>query len=186
MSDPGPDQIDESDMPSQLALDRHRDWVGRGRYVWVKRAITAVLVLFIAAALLNVFGQRTSASAVHAGQASMSFTTPHRLRLGLVFETHVTVTAHTAIAHPTLVLSWGWFSGTTLNSTEPAAASEASAGDGGVAFSYPRLAAGRTMDIYFQWSVNPTAPAWQRPQQIRLLDGARPILADTIHVTVFP
>lgn len=185
MSDRGPDQIDDSDLPSGLAIDRHRDWIGRGRYVWVKRAITAGLVLFIAAALLNVFGQRTSASTVDAGQASASISTPHRLRLGLIFETRVVVTAHRDVAHPTLVLSSGWFDGTTLNSSEPGAAAESPRGEG-VAFTYPRLAAGRTMAVYFQWSVNPTAPAWQRPQQIRLLDGATPILAYTIHVTVFP
>jgi hypothetical protein len=185
MSDRGPDQIDDSDLPSGLAIDRHRDWVGRGRYAWVKRVITALLVVFVIAALLNAFGQRTSASAVDAPQASMTFTTPHQLRLGLIFETHVMVTAHTDIAHPTLVLSSGWFSGTTLNSSEPTAASEAPS-DGGIAFSFSRLSAGHTMDVYFQWSVNPTAPAWQRPQTLSLLDGQTHLLEHTIHVTVFP
>jgi|tagenome__1003787_1003787.scaffolds.fasta_scaffold20895190_2 hypothetical protein len=184
MDDGGHDQKG-SDVPSGLALERHRDWQGRGRYVWVKRVITGVLVVFVAAALLNVFGQRTVASTVQAPSATLTMTTPHAVRLGLIYQTRIDITAHRTLRHPVLTLSPGWFDGSTLNSTEPSPLSEASSGSG-VAFGYARLAAGRTMSVFMEWSANPTAPAWRRAQEIRLLDGRTPILQHTIHVTVFP
>jgi hypothetical protein len=185
MGDSDHDQPQSPPLPSGLAIERHRDWQGRGRYVWVKRMITAALVVFVAAALLNVFGQRTVASTTEATSATMKVTTPHDLRLGLIYQTRIDITAHRTLRHPVLALSSGWFDGTTLNSSEPSPLSETSSGSG-VAFAYPRLAAGRTMSVFMEWSANPTAPAWNRPQQISLRDGLTPILRYTIHVTVFP
>ena len=185
MDDRDEDQLAGPNVPPGLAIDRHRDWRGRGRYLWVKRAITAALVVFVAAALLNVFGQRTVASTAQTPSATLKLTTPHDVRLGLIYQTRIDITAHRTLRHPVLRLSSGWFDGSTLNSAEPSAVSETPSGSG-VALAYPALTAGRTMSVFMEWSANPTAPAWNRPQQIALLDGRTPILQRTIHVTVFP
>jgi hypothetical protein len=185
MVDSEHDQPLSPHVPPGLAIDRHRDWQGRGRYLWVKRVITAALVVFVAAALLNVFGQRTVASTAQTPSATLKVTTPHDVRLGLIYQTRIDLTAHRTLSHPVLTLSSGWFDGSTLNSTDPSALSETPRGSG-VALSYPGLAAGRTMSVFMEWSANPTAPAWNRPQRIALLDGNMPILQRTIHVTVFP
>jgi hypothetical protein len=185
MADSDHDQPPSPLIPPGLALDRHRDWHGRERYLWVNRVITGALVVFVAAALLNVFGQRTVASTAQTPSATLTLTTPHDVRLGLIYQTRIDITAHRTLRHPVLTLSSGWFDGSTLNSAEPSPLSETPRGSG-VAFAYPGLAAGRTMSVFMQWSANPTAPAWNRPQLIALMDGNTPILQRTIHVTVFP
>lgn len=181
----GPEGTHDPQIPSGLALDRHRDWAGRARYLWIKRVLTIVLAGFLALALLNVFGQRATARSVTGSGVTMTVTTPQRLRLGLVFQTQIDISADRPIQHPVVVLGRDWFDGYTLNSMTPSAGSELPR-HGGVAFTYPRLAAGGTMTLWLEWSVNPTHVAWNTPQTIELLDGNRRLLADTVHVDVFP
>jgi hypothetical protein len=180
-----PDRADDRRVPPGLALDRHRDWVGRSRYLWIKRVLTIALLAFVALALLNVFGQRATASSATGKGATMTLTTPSHLRLGLIFQTHIDINTRRLIQHPVIVLGHGWFDGYTLNSMEPAAGAETPV-PGGVAFAYPRLAAGGTLTLWLEWSVNPTHVAWNTPQTIELLNGNRRLLADTVHVDVFP
>ncbi len=180
------DDTDVSDIPAGLRVDRHRDWAGRSRYLWIKRVITAVLVVFIALALLNVFGQRASATSISAPAASLEVTTPHDLRLGLIYQTQLQVVAHRVIAHPRVVLGPGWFDGATLNSMEPGAAAEAPTPAGGTAFTYPPLPPGRTLTLWLEWSANPTHVAWNRPQVVQVYDGRSLLVAHIFHVTVFP
>ena len=42
------------------------------------------------------------------------------------------------------------------------------------------------MTVWFEWSANPTHPAWDRAQPVSLYDGSRLILTNTIRVKVFP
>jgi len=102
-----------------------------------------------------------------------------------VFQTRVDIYARSRIAAPTLVLSRGWFDGMTLNSVNPAPASQTGA-NGAVSFSYPPLAAGRELTVWFEWSVNPTNLVWDRSQLFQLSDGSVPILDLRLPVTVFP
>ncbi len=174
-----------SNPPTGLDVDRHRDWQGRGLEIWFKRGLTVLLTLFVLAALLNVFGQRTVSAATTANGTTMTVSTPERLRLGLIFQTRVDITTSTALKHPELVLGSGWFNGVTLNSTEPGAAAENPRGSG-VGFTYPALPAGGHMSIFMEWSANPTHPAWSRAQTIQLFDGGKLVVEKTFHVTVFP
>ena len=107
------------------------------------------------------------------------------LRNGLIFQTRVDITAQRDIAAPTVALSGGWFDGMTLNSVQPAPAKQASAGQGAT-FAYLPLAAGRTMTVWFEWSVNPTNLAWRRPTVTEIADGGQKLVAQRSTVTVFP
>ncbi len=177
----------EEEPLEQLSLARHRDLQGRhwGVLMWLRWIITGLLVIFVALAATNQFGQSPSTRESSSSAADLSVSTPDRLRGGLIFQSRVDVTAHSAIAHPTIVLSGGWFDGMTLNSVQPAPADQAPAA-GGSTFVYPQLAAGQTLTVWFEWSVNPTNLAWRRPETLRLDDGSQTLLTQHSTVTVLP
>jgi hypothetical protein len=172
---------------TELSLARHRDLEGR-HWVWaprVRQVITGLLVLFVVLAAANAFGQRPSSHTSVSPAATLTVSTPAHLRGGLIFQTRVDVAAHRDIAAPTVMLSGGWFDGMTLNSVQPGPDKQASAGQG-VTFGYPPLAAGRTMTVWFEWSVNPTNLAWRRPTVTEITDGGSTLVAERSTVTVFP
>ena len=172
---------------TELSLARHRDLEG-SHWVWAPRArlvIIGLLVLFVVLAAGNAFGQRPSSHTSVSPAATLTVSSPAHVRGGLIFQTRVDITAHRNIAAPTVALSGGWFDGMTLNSVQPGPAKQASAGQG-VTFSYPPLAAGRAMTVWFEWSVNPTNLVWDRSQLFQLSDGSVPILDLRLPVTVFP
>lgn len=136
-------------------------------------------------ALANQFGQQASTSRASGRAARMTVSTPSRLRGGLIFQTRIDVTATRPIAQPALVLSGGWFDGMTLNSVQPPPASQSPVGSG-VSLIYPRLAAGRSMTVWLEWSVNPTNLAWTRAELIELADHSTPLLSIRRSVTIFP
>jgi hypothetical protein len=177
--------VEHSGIPDHLGLERHRDYVGRERYRWAQRAVVALLAVFVLLAALNVFGQAPQSLAASSPAASMTVSTPSRLRLGLVFQTRVDITARRTIDRPTLVLGPGWLDGMTLNSVEPSPGSQ-TASNGSVSFAYPKMTAGRRMTVWLEWSVNPTNVAWRRPAAIALADGNRQLLVLHPTVTVFP
>jgi hypothetical protein len=170
---------------AELQLTRHRDLEGRGHAHWGRRIVTAVLVVFVLLAAANVFGQQPSTSSASGSAATVSLSTPSRLRGGLIFQTRVDITARRAISRPTLILSGGWFDGMTLNSVQPSPSSQASVGSG-LTLAYPRLPAGRSMTVWLEWSVNPTNLAWDRGEQLALADHATTLLSIHRSVTVFP
>jgi hypothetical protein len=172
---------------TELSLARNRDLEGR-HWAWAsrsRRVITGLLVLFVVLAAGNAFGQRPSSHTSVSPAATLTVSTPAHLRGGLIFQTRVDITAHRDIATPTVTLSGGWFDGMTLNSVQPGPAKQASAGQGAT-FTYPPLAAGRTMTVWFEWSVNPTNLAWRRPAVTDITDGSRTLVAQHSTVTVFP
>jgi hypothetical protein len=177
----------EEEPLEQLSLARHRDLEGRhwGVIMWLRWGITGVLVIFVVLAATNQLGQSPSTRESSSSAADLRVSTPDRLRGGLIFQTRVDVTARATIAHPTLVLDGGWFDGMTLNSVQPAPADQVPA-DGGSTFGFPQLDAGQTLTVWFEWSVNPTSPAWRRPLTLRLDDGSRTLLTQHSTVTVLP
>jgi len=177
----------EEEPLEQLSLARHRDLEGRhwGLLMWLRWGITGVLVIFIVLAATGQLGQSPSTRESSSSAADLSVSSPDRLRGGLIFQTRVDVTARSAIAHPTIVLDGGWFDGMTLNSVNPAPAGQSPA-EGGSTFAYPQLAAGETLTVWFEWSVNPTNPAWRRPETLRLDDGSQTLLTQHSTVTVLP
>ena len=178
----GPEPLDE------LSLERHRDLAGT-QWVWGPRlriAIVAVLCLFVAAALLNQFGQRPEEVSVTGPAATLDVSTPHHLRGGLVFQTRIDVVARRPIAKPTIALAGGWFDGITLNSVQPGPSAQAGTGSGGATFAYPSLPAGRTLTVWLEWSVNPTTIAWRRDEPVVVADGTTALVRGSQTVTVMP
>jgi hypothetical protein len=177
---------DEDGEPlAELELARHRDLEGRRHEHWGGRIVTAVLVVFVLLAAANQVGQQPSTSTAAAASATVTLSTPSRLRGGLIFQTRIDITARRTIHQPTLILSGGWFDGMTLNSVQPGPAAQAAVGSG-VTLAYPPLLAGRSMTVWLEWSVNPTNLAWDRSEQISLADHAATLLTLHRSVTVFP
>ncbi len=178
----------ESEPLDEISLARHRDLAG-GHWVWgrwLRIAIIAVLCLFLAAALLNQFGQRPEQVSVTSPAATLNVSTPHHLRGGLIFQTRIDVVAHRPIAKPTIELAGGWFDGITLNSAQPGPASQSGTGSGGATFVYPPLPAGRTLTVWLEWSVNPTTVAWRRDEPVVVADGTTALVRGSQTVTVMP
>jgi hypothetical protein len=179
------DEACDDEPLAELRLERHRDLVGRNREIWARRILTAVFVAFILLATANVFGQRPSSARAAGPAATLEVSTPATVRGGLIFQTRIDVTATDSIAHPTLVLSGGWFDGMTLNSVQPGPADQEARG-AAVTLAYPPLRRGARMTVWLEWSANPTNLAWNRPEQVVLADGASALVSITRHVTVFP
>ncbi len=173
--------------PIGLSLSRHRDLEGR-IWSWSRRfrvAATSLLVAFILAALLNVFGQRASTASATASGVTLRVDAPTALRGGLIYQTRVDVSTQRPIARPVITLDGGWLDGMTLNSVQPGPASQTS-GQGGATFQYPPLRAGQTLTVWFEWSVNPTHVQWRRARTITVGDGGNALVSQTSTMTVFP
>jgi hypothetical protein len=173
------------ELPGHLTPDRHRDLTRRAPAPWVRRIYIVVLLALIVLGLLDLFGQRTStATSVAPGRATLTVDAPKRVRGGLLYQVRITVTAHSTIKQPRLVLSRDWFDGLTLNTAEPTALSEDSR-QGAVTFTYGGLAAGDRLDVFTEWQVNPTTVGSRNPD-VELDDGSRPITRVEHSLTVLP
>ena len=171
-------------VPDQIVLERDLELQGRGREIWIRRALFALLPLVSALALLDVFGQRPSDSQVSSATASLTLHAPSAVRGGLLYEARFTVEAHRDLDNAVLLLDRGWFEGMTANTIEPAPAEERSV-DGDPALVLGPIAAGRSHVLFMQFQVNPTSVG-RRAQTVRLLDGDRLLLTLPRRLTVLP
>ena len=169
--------------PDYVTLKQHRDRAGRFEH-WVRWVVVAAIVGFLAAGLAGVFGQRPWTSTAEGPAATLQVEAPKSVRGGLLFQGRVEVRAREPIARPTLVLAPGWFDGLTVNTVQPEPSFTVSE-NGGVAFHFPRLDAGRTLTVYYEFQVNPTTVG-RRTQDVALRDGPRPLVAVNRSLTVFP
>jgi hypothetical protein len=167
-----------------IAVERHRDLVGRSFEPWIRRLLLLALLALVVLALADVFGQVPSDSRVAGPAAVLSVHAPQRLRGGLLYEARFTIEARRDIKEPQLVLGSGWLDGMTINTVEPAPTEESSR-DGDLEFTYDELAAGETMTAWIQFQVNPTTVG-RRVDETELRDGDRPLLSDRRPVTVWP
>lgn len=172
-----------ADIPDQLVLKVARDREGR-RDVRARRVMVSALLVLLALALLNLFGQRPSTSTAEAAAASLEVYAPTRVRGGLFYEARFRIDAARELEEATLVLEPGWAEGITINTVEPAPISEASR-DGKLVFVLGRIPAGRKHVFFLQLQVNPTNVG-RRSQDIRLYDGDELIATIDRSVTVFP
>jgi hypothetical protein len=171
-------------VPEGLDQQRDLDLAGRGAHPTVRRTFLLLFGAWSLLALANVFGQRPDTSRASAGFASLEVQSPAQLRGGLIFQTRITVHAHTRIAHPTLVLQHGWFEEMSVNSIVPNPASQ-STDNGTVRMGFPALAAGRSSTVWIYFQVNPTNVG-RRSEDVTLegAPGERVVVRRT--VTVFP
>jgi hypothetical protein len=170
--------------PDQLTLARHRDLGGGRHRPWIRWALLALVGLFLALGLLNVFGQRPQTESAAAGGVELEVYSPPRLRSGLFFMARFTVRAERELEAATLVLDPGWLEGITLNSLVPSPVGEANR-DGKIALDLGHVRAQSKHVFFLHFQVNPTEIG-RRTQGVALYDGDRPLLQIDRMVTVFP
>ncbi|HEX2302262.1 MAG TPA: hypothetical protein VHH57_01455 [Gaiella sp.] len=169
--------------PDCISREEHRDRdhpVERG----LRWLVVALLALFVIAGLVNSFGQRPAETSSTGAGATLRVSGPDDLRGGLLFQGRFELVGERSIAKPTLVLDAGWFDGITLNTVQPEPERTESE-DGGIAFEYGPLEAGRTLTAYMEFQVNPTTVG-RRSQGVELRDGERPLATVDRPVTIFP
>lgn len=157
---------------------------GEVRGLWTRRVILALLFVFPAAALANVFGQQPSTSSAVASAVRVSLDAPRVVRGGLLFESTLEVRAQRTMDHLRLVLDDGWFEGMQISSIEPQPASEASR-DGRVVLSYGRLRADDRLVVWVQSQVDPTNPG-RRKYGVTVQDATIDVARIDRTITILP
>jgi hypothetical protein len=176
--------VEMASVPDGIVLERDRDLEGRGREIWVRRGLFAMLPLVSVLALVNVFGQRPSSETVSSPAASLKLYAPKRVRAGLLWEARFHVTAHQELRKATLVLDPGWLEGMTANTIEPSPVNETSA-NGRLSFELGHIPAGASFLLFMDFQVNPTNVG-HRSQTVELFDGDRKLLELDRSITIFP
>jgi hypothetical protein len=172
-----------SRVPDQLTLKRNRDREGKRELPW-RRAGVVLILVFLAAGLMNAFGQRPKTSVAGVETATLKVYSPLHVRSGLFYEARFTIHALRELKDANLVLSSGWLEGITLNTVEPSPVGESSR-DGSPAFDLGHIPAGDKYILFLHFQVNPTNVG-RRAQDVDLYDGERRLLTIRRHVTVFP
>lgn len=163
------------DLPAEIDLGRHRDFVGRRTGQWIRRGFLALLFVFIVAALANVFGQADATDSASGTAGTLSVKAPSRVRGGLTYQGEFVIHAKEALAAPTLVLDSGWIDQTTMNTLEPEPAGSTTDADGNLKLRFPAMAAGRTLVVYAEFQANPINVG-SHDADVALYDGSREIV----------
>jgi hypothetical protein len=169
MSDPPP-----IDLPAEIDLGRHRDFEGRRLGQWLRRGFLTLLLLFIIAALANLFGQAAATDSASGAAGTLSVKAPSRVRGGLTYQGEFVIHAKQALGAPTLVLDRGWVDQTTVNTLEPEPAGTTTDADGDLKVRFPAMAAGRTLVVYAEFQANPINVG-SHDADVALYDGSKPI-----------
>ena len=171
---PAPPSGATPDLPDEIDLDRHRDFQGRATGQWLRRGFLTLLLLFIVAALANVFGQAAATDTASGVAGTLSVKAPSRVRGGLHYQGEFTIHAKQALAAPTLVLERGWIDGTAINTLEPEPAGSTTDAAGNLKIRYPAMAPGRTLVVYAEFEANPVNVG-SHDAGVALYDGSTPI-----------
>jgi hypothetical protein len=174
-----------ADIPDRIVLRRHRDLEGWGRFRRVRYVVIALLLVFLAAGLLNVFGQRPSTVDAQSSRANLRIYAPTRLRGGLLFEARFTIYARGELKNALLELAPGWNEGLQMNTIEPSPVGQGSH-NGNLLFTLGHVPKGKVFRLFLQFQVNPTNIAWNRNADVTLYDGAAKLIAIHRTITVFP
>ncbi|MEH3053057.1 MAG: hypothetical protein PGN13_03480 [Patulibacter minatonensis] len=163
---------------------RVRDLDGRAWHPWTRRALIALMTLFVVIGLTGAFGQVQHTRTASTAAALVKVRTPETLRGGLYWPTEIRIDAHQRITAPTIVLGSGFIRGMQLNTVEPAPASESSRG-GRVALTYPTLEPGDALVVHLQLQVNPTTVG-EQDLGVRIDGADLPPIALPQTATVLP
>jgi hypothetical protein len=172
-----------ADTPQFLTLSGNRDRPERVELAF-RRTFFGLLVLFLIAGLLNVFGQRPTTSHAATSVAELEVFAPKALRGGLYYQGRITVEAREDIEKATLVFDSGWTEQMQINTIEPSPVGESSR-DGKLALDMGHLAAGRKLVLWLQFQVNPTNVG-RRSQDVALYDDTMHLAEVDRTVTIFP
>ena len=173
-----------ADIPDRIVLKHHRDLEGAGHRIWYRRAIVALLTLFLLLGAFNVFGQRPAGTTVDTPEASLELYAPSKIRGGLMFEARFTITAHTEVKNALLQLSPGWAEGVQINTMIPSPLGEASR-NGDFLLTLGHIPAGQTYRLFLQFQVVPTNVG-RRDADVTLYDGAEKLVHIDREMTVYP
>lgn len=165
-------------------LERHLHLDGRRWPIYIRRAVLALVTLFVLAALADQFGQGTAVTKASGARGTLTVASPTRVRGGLMFTTRFTIETRTALQHPELVLDSGWLAGMQINSIVPQPKDETSV-DGMAVFTFEPLPRGGRQDYFIGFQVDPTTLGRQR-QSVSLRDGATKLLTVDRTLTVLP
>jgi hypothetical protein len=174
-----------TDVPDQIVLRRNRDLNGLSNRPWMRRAIVLALAAFCVVGVLNLFGQRPTTQTVQSGAARLDLYAPTTLRGGLLFSARFHVHARRDLKNAELVLDPGWAEGMSINTVEPSPLGQGSS-NGRVTFQLGHIPDGQSYLLFMQFQVNPTNVAWNRPQNVTLVDGKTPLLRLHRSITIFP
>jgi hypothetical protein len=170
--------------PDGITLENHRDLHGRERYVWVRRGLLGCIAALPLLALLNVFGQHPATSSASSPAATLSVTSPTRLRSGLIFQVKLKVYARRDIKQLQLDFDEGWWESMSVNSIAPEPEEETSK-HGHIQLTYGKLRAGESFVSRLYFQVNPTNVG-NRSESVILADGETPLLRINRSLTIFP
>jgi hypothetical protein len=173
-----------ADADTSFSAERYRGLEGRNVEPWVRRVGVAAFAAVVVVALTGQLGQRPSSAGSAASAATLDVESPTKLRGGLLYQARFTITAHRRLAHTRLILGPGWFDGLTLNTTEPQASEETNE-NGRVSFAYGALPAGKRLNVWLEYQVNPTTTG-TRNQRVAIQDGDEPIAELTRKTRIFP
>jgi hypothetical protein len=173
-----------ADVPDGIVLADARDMRGRGWQLWARRALLALVTLFVLAGLFNVFGQRPSSATASGDAASIKVYAPTRIRSGLLWEARFTIRARHDLKDARLALSQGWLEGNTINTIEPSPLGEGSR-NGALLLDLGHVPAGQRYELYVQLQTNPTNVG-RRSTDVQLQDGDRVLLSIDRTLTIFP
>jgi hypothetical protein len=170
-------------LPDLIDAERHLELRGRQAPLF-RRAFLGLLVVFIALALANFFGQRPSTTHAAAPAATLTVESPQHLRGGVIYQARFDVVARRRLQAAKIVLDTGWIEGLTINSTEPQASNEVTR-NGRVVFGFGSVNAGERLTFWIQYQVNPTTVG-HRDQGVELDDGTTRIARIERSATIFP
>jgi hypothetical protein len=174
-----------AEIPDRIVLRRHRDLQGWGRFRRVRYLVIGAIVAFLAAGLMNAFGQRPSTTDLQSPRAKLRLYAPETVRGGLLFEARFTVYAREELRNAMLLLSPGWAEGLQMNTIEPSPVGEASH-DGDMLFTLGHVPKGKVFRLFLQFQVNPTNIAWERRADVTLYDGGTRLIVLHHTITVLP
>jgi hypothetical protein len=174
-----------AETPDGIVLKRHRDLEGRGRDIWVRRALMSLVAAIPVLALFNVFGQRPDTHVLASPAASLKLYAPSRLRSGLLYEARFHIRAHQSLKDAYLKLGPGWAEGQSINTIEPSPVSESS-DNGRLSFELGPIKQGQSHILFLQFQVNPTNVAFGRLQTVELDDGSKRLIFFKRRLWVFP
>lgn len=169
--------------PETLTLKDHRD-DERPAARRARHAGLLLLAVIPVAALLNVFGQRPETSSAATGAARLQVYAPTHVRSGNVYAARFRVDALQELRRATIVLDPGWADQYTVNGAAPQPVAEGSA-DGKLEFVLGHIAKGTHYTFFLSLQVNPTNVG-RHSQDVRLLDGVRPMLRIRRSIMIWP
>lgn len=170
--------------PETLVLEIHRDRARWWQSVWLRRLSLLIPAALVAAALLNVFGQRPVTTVAVTPAGKLTVYAPVHGRSGLIYAARFRIDARRNLKQATLVLDSGWAEGYTINGAAPQPLTQGSA-NGKLEFGFGHIATGQHLTFWLSLQINPTNVG-HHAQDVSLYDGTILISRIERSITIYP